>query len=306
MKLHDDPVSCSTKTKTCCGTADAADAQTVAQKLGMDFDSLDLRQSFKNTVFKNFIDELRAGRTPIPCIHCNSVMKFNILFKYANLMSCDRIATGHYVTKNTDGLLELASDLNKDQSYFLFAIPKESLDRLWFPLAKMTKPEVRATAESLGFVTAQKPESQNICFVPNGDYREIAGEHLDSTTGYFRCAATGKILGEHNGYWRFTVGQRKGLPSLGKPYYVREVMAQTNTVYLSSKEELLKTSFTITNPNWHLPITNGFVRVRHRAPLVSCTISNNTVVTSEPVLATPGQAAVFYSNNTLAGGGWIV
>lgn len=306
MQLHDENPACDARTKTCCGLADALDAQTVARQLGIMFDSLDLRTTFKNSVFANFVAEYKAGRTPIPCMHCNSVLKFDTLFKYADLMDCELIATGHYVAKNEEGLLQLATDLRKDQTYFMFAVARERLDRLWFPLANMTKPEVRELAASLGFTTANKAESQDICFVPGGDYREILAKHLPSNEGSFIDARTGKAVGTHNGYWRFTQGQRRGLPAMGSRYYVLDVVPERNQVIISNREDLFTTSFRIEGQNWHAPFTEGLVRTRYHADPVACRLEGDTIIVNEPVIASPGQAAVCYrQDGALMGGGWI-
>lgn len=307
MKLHDDAPQCNINRKTCCGDQDAADAQEVAQKLGIMFDSLELQESFKNTVFKNYVSEIAAGRTPIPCTHCNSNLKFDLLFKYADLMGCDYVATGHYAD-NREAIFEVAE---KDQTYYLWAIEKSKLSRILFPLSVYTKPEVRELAEAFGLINSQKPDSQNLCFIPDGKTTKFIDKHVEPCIGTIKHKRTQQVFRTDANLNHFTIGQRKALGfSSTEPLYVSRIDRINRIVWVDAFPNILTTDFTIFNPNYHTDIPIGdtvYVKLRSTAPLVACTrISEFEYRTQIPQLISPGQASVFYSlDRQLLGGGWI-
>ena len=236
MKLHDAPPPSvnGPVSKTCCGLDDVLDCRRVADKLSIPFYVMDLRQAFKKSVMKPFSDSYIKGFTPNPCIQCNGVLKFKILLQRAKALGASYLATGHYARISNGSTLMKAVDHKKDQSYFLFPITKKALSQTLFPLGGMTKPEVRAHAHRLGLITAKKKESQDVCFIPKGDYTEFIESQVPTQeraqTGEF-VTEDGKVVGHHQGHWRFTIGQRKGLGiALGRPIYVVDIDSQNNRV----------------------------------------------------------------------------
>ncbi len=302
--------------KSCCSASDARDASMVADKLGIPFYAMDYAEEFSR-IMDYFAEEYRQGRTPNPCVLCNQDLKFGHLFKLAESVGADQVATGHYA-RVRDGQLLRAADADKDQTYYLFGVEREALKRVSFPLGEMTKAEVRDVARSHGLSTAEKAESMDICFVTSGDYKDVvrarggggkAGNFVDSS---------GKVLGEHDGVDGFTVGQRRGLPALGVPHYVQEIDASHGTVVLCQRDGLNCRQALVREVNWLVdqPGAKGMqaeVKIRARSAAVPAQL---TLVDGDPKVVqvafaenvqavTPGQAAVFYQGDLVLGGGWL-
>jgi tRNA-specific 2-thiouridylase len=311
--------------KTCCGLDGITDAKRVAEKLGIPHFVFDVEEDFTRDVIDDFVSEYAEGRTPNPCVRCNGNTKFRDLMARGRALGCDRIASGHYVRieHTSDGGARSAilrgRDVRKDQAYFLWGLPAELLPRLLFPVGELTKSEVREKARELGLVTADKPESQEICFVPTGDYRDLLHKRLGSHPALEPgpiVRRSGEVVGEHGGYAGFTVGQRKGLGGgFGEAMFVLEVRPATREVVVGSRDELLQDEVEIGQPNWHGDVPSVGDRVvaqlRHRSPSIGATVEQvtDTVVLSldEPRAAiTPGQSAVLFARERLVGGGRIV
>lgn len=313
MKLHD--ANPNGGSGTCCGLDDAMDARKVADRLGIPFYVLDLQEAFKKGVMDPFAEEYRRGRTPNPCILCNGVLKFRVLMARAMALGATHLATGHYC--RVDGpTLAMAVDRAKDQSYFLFPITPKALARTMFPLGGMSKPEVRAHAERMGLITANKAESQDVCFLPNGDHGSMVAATTDEDGSGEIVDEQGRVLGHHDGYWRYTVGQRRGLGvALGHPAYVLKVEPSTRRVVIGGLPGLLRQGLTADGCNWFIrpePGRRYQVRIRHRGPLHDAQLRLSSdgdlmeVTLSAPARAiSPGQAAVVYDGDRVLGGGWI-
>lgn len=316
MKLHD--AAPNAVAGHCCGLDDALDARKVADALGIPFYVMNLRDAFRKAVMDDLADTYLAGRTPNPCIQCNGVLKFRVLLARAVQLGASHLATGHYA-RVLDGpggrQLATAVDPAKDQSYFLFPVTAKALDRTLFPLGEMRKHEVRAHALRLGLVTAEKPESQEICFVPDDDHARFVREHRPEADGSGEIVdEDGHVLGHHDGYFRYTVGQRRGLGvSLGRPAYVLRVEPDTRRVVVTTGAERLDHhGLLASRGNWFERPEPGRVvqaRVRHRGGLVPCTVGAGDpfeVRFLQPERAVaPGQAVVFYDEERVLGGGWI-
>jgi tRNA-specific 2-thiouridylase len=308
----------------CCSLADAEDARSVAEGLGMRFYVANYRDRFRREVMEPFADAYLAGRTPIPCVTCNSRFKFDYLLERARVFGIERVATGHYARVDRDpatGLRRLlrAADRDKDQSYFLFELSQDQLAATEFPLGELTKDEVREQARRLGLATADKPESQEICFVPDGDYAAVV-ERLrpDAVPGPGDVVdENDRVLGRHDGVHRFTVGQRRGLGVGGqRRQYVSGIDAPRNRVRVGGSEALLASEARLERVNWVAgspparPV-RASVRVRYRhegaAAWIEATPCGGARVRfDEPVRAiAPGQAAVFDDGDVVLGGGWI-
>ena len=322
LKLYDD-----TKTRKegrqCCAGQDILDAKRVSQHLGINHKILFYQKKFKEEVINSFIDSYVAGETPIPCVQCNQTVKFRDLFKYAKELNADALITGHYVTRfqnNGKASMYRAKDTNRDQSYFLFGTTQEQLDYLRFPLGEIEKEETRKIANKLSLNVADKPDSQDICFVPNGDYSSVikkfrpesfkSGDILD---------LTGKKLGEHEGIINYTIGQRKGIKiSSESPLYVVNIDADNNKIIVGPKETLIIQNIELRDLNilaFEKEFNNQvFIKVRSTGKLLKAkvNIKNNSanvkIVDGEAGIS-PGQACVFYSKDDvgdkLLGGGWI-
>lgn len=321
MKLyHNEDIGLSNK-KTCCSLDDVEDARAVAYKLGMKFYVFNFTDAFRDTVIRKFIDSYERGITPNPCIECNRYMKFERLYERARTIGCDFIVTGHYARiEKEDGkyVLKKALDETKDQSYVLYSLTQEQLAHTLFPLGNMKKTEVRISAEKAGFVNATKPDSQDICFVPNGDYASVIELQTGrkSVVGNF-IDKDGHILGKHKGIIHYTVGQRKGLGiSSDTPLYVCKIDPQSGNIVLGSNDELLSREATALEFNWISgDAPKGEFRckakVRYRQTeqwATALPIGEDTVriLFDTPQRAiTPGQAAVLYDGDIVLGGGTI-
>ena len=300
--------------RTCCTADDAADARSVAYRLGMKHWVFNYTREFERDVVERFRDRYRRGMTPNPCIDCNRYLKFGALLERARILDCDRLVTGHYARISSDGdryRLMRAKDKTKDQSYVLFNLTQDQLSRVYFPLGELTKTEVREIAAENGFVNAHKPDSQDICFVPDGDYASVVGE---SPAGDF-VDASGKVLGRHRGITAYTVGQRRGLNiPFGERMYVVKIEPETNRVVLGKESELYTKEFTVGDANWIAEKPSGELRCtvmtryrgREGSARVIPTDTGARVIFDEPQRAvTPGQAAVFYDGDQVLGGGVI-
>lgn len=304
----------SAQEKSCCSASDARDAALVADRLGMAFYAVDYQEEFA-ALMDHFAAEYRRGRTPNPCVLCNQQLKFGRLLQLADDAGAAAVATGHYA-RVVDGELRTARDHAKDQTYYLFGIERQALARTRFPLGDLTKQEVRAIASEHGLVTADKPESMEICFVTSGDYRDVVRARGGAGIAGRFVDANGRELGRHDGVDAFTVGQRKGLPALGTPHYVAAIDAQRGDVTLVPRDGMLRAVAFVDGLHWLVdpprddrPIAVCVkVRARHEAAPATI-VANGATARIEfltPVAAiTPGQAAVLYDGDRLLGGGWI-
>jgi tRNA-specific 2-thiouridylase len=317
-----------TVTGRCCSLDDVYDARRVAETIGIPYYVVNHEDRFETDVVRPFVQEYLSGRTPIPCSLCNNHLKFDQLLTVARQIGADSVATGHYARVEFDDaigrwLLKRPTDRSKDQTYFLFGLTQEQLSRTLFPLGGMTKPEVRELARKHGLALAEKPDSQEICFVPGGDYKSFLdaylaeqGESFPETAGEL-VTADGRVIGEHGGVHNFTVGQRKGLGvATGSPLYVLQIKGDTRQVVVGDQASLYSQTM-VTRKNNFISIDDlrqpmrVNVKIRHRheaAPaLIEKTGPDEILVTfDEPQRAiTPGQAAVFYDGDNVVGGGWI-
>ena len=327
----------------CCSLDDLYDARVVANKLGFPFYILNLEDEFERDVVAPFVDKYLQGKTPSPCVACNSYLKFDKLVEMTKSVGAEKVATGHYAGVEYDEnrgrwLLLRSPNRDKDQSYFLFELTQEQLSYALFPLGGMSKQEARNIAEAAGLPTAQKAESQEICFIPDGNYSKFIDRYLDEQNALPLVqienlkrpnapqignivTTEGEVIGEHSGIHRYTIGQRRGVgisPSSphSDPLYVVEVNADKNQVIVGAHENLFKREMIVTRPNWIsveklIEPMRVTVKIRSRAKEAKATISageNNTVIVAfdEPQRAiTPGQATVFFDEEIVVGGGWI-
>jgi tRNA-specific 2-thiouridylase len=316
-------------TGRCCSLDDVYDARHVAQHLGIPYYVVNFEGRFEAQVVKPFIDEYLAGRTPVPCTLCNNFIKFDQFLEMAEGVGARRIATGHYarIAWNPDsGRWEMrrGADRAKDQTYFLFGLRQEQLARTLFPLGGFEKPAVREMARELGISTAAKPDSQEICFVPNGDYAGFIDAYFrergiapEDTKGEL-VTSDGRVVGEHQGVHRFTVGQRRGLGiATGEPLYVIATEPATRRVVIGRSHETLRATMVVNDVNW-ISIAppaeplRAEVKIRNKHLAADATIVPDAGRTRVEVrfddpqrAVTPGQGAVFYSGNLVLGGGWI-
>ncbi len=314
------------KSKTCCAGQDIYDASQVAAKRGFPHYVLNYESNFRESVIEDFADSYLRGETPIPCVRCNQTVKFRDLMKVAHDLGADCLATGHYIKREIgpEGRAELrrAHDSGKDQSYFLFATTQDQLEFLRFPIGGWTKDVTRAHAQRLGLLTADKPDSQDICFVPHGDYAKVVKKiRPQAETPGEIVHQDGRIVGRHEGIVHYTIGQRKGLGIGGgvsennDPLYVLALDPASNRVIVGPKEALARNTLILKDCNWLLqgketadrPVTVKFRSVMPPVP-AKLTIKGNSaeIRLDQPHFGiSPGQAAVCYENDRVLGGGWI-
>ena len=328
MRLYDrdddvTDVSCSVNCRTCCSETDAADARAVAGRLGMTCHTLNYKEEFKDKVIDKFIDSYERGITPNPCIDCNRYMKFDILFKKADELGCDKLVTGHYaridMDENGQFRLKKAADQTKDQSYVLYMLTQEQLARIEFPLGEYAKTDTRDIASDAGFVNSDKPDSQDICFVPDGDYGTVIARYSGKNypEGDF-VDKDGKVLGRHKGIINYTLGQRKGLGiSADRPLYVVALDTKNNRVVLGDNDDLFSKVARFNDINWisgqapadgvHLAAKARYRQTEQPGILKKVSDEVYEFIFDEPVRAiTPGQALVIYDGDVVLGGGTIV
>ncbi len=322
LKLYDD-VKQSKEGRQCCAGQDIMDAKRVSEKININHEILYYQKKFKSEVINSFIDSYAAGETPIPCVQCNQTVKFRDLFKYAKDLKADALITGHYVARiEKDGQASMyrAKDYNRDQSYFLFSTTQEQLDFLRFPLGEIDKSETRNIAKKLNLNVADKPDSQDICFVPNGDYSSVIKKFRPESFKKGKIVdLNGKQIGEHQGIINYTIGQRKGIKiSSHRPLYVININANNNTVIVGGKENLeikeiqLRELNILGSRQEFEKIINIKVRSTGRLLKAKINLINNHAkveILEKETGVSPGQACVFYFKDEIGdkvlGGGWI-
>ena len=299
---------------SCCAGRDIADARAVADRLGIAHYVFDYESAFRDSVIDRFADDYVAGRTPIPCVRCNQGVKFTDLFRLARDLGADCLATGHYVRRvlgDAGPELHRACDPGRDQSYFLFATTPSQLDFLRFPLGGLPKERVRALAGEFGLGVAGKPDSQDICFVPDGDYAGLVRKlRPDAAAPGEIVDSKGRVIGAHRGVAGFTVGQRRGIEIGGapEPLYVVRIDAAERRLVVGPRRELAVRAAHLSDVNWLGGATGGamMVKVRSLAKPVPARFDGETVTFDHPEYGVaPGQAAVLYAGDRLLGGGWI-
>jgi tRNA-specific 2-thiouridylase len=309
--------------KTCCGLDGIVDARRVADRLGFPHYVFDVEEQFARDVIDDFVEEYAEGRTPNPCVNCNSNTKFRDLLHRGEQLGCQAIASGHYVRVHhgpEGSRLLRGLDPAKDQSYFLWGLPREILPRLLFPVGELTKGEVRERARGLALPTAEKPESQEICFVPTGDYRDLLKRTLRTRHPALEpgrlVLEDGTDMGGHDGYAGFTVGQRKGLGGgFPEAMYVLRIRAETKEVVIGPREALYSDGVRVGRPHWLLeppaPGRQVRVQIRYRAPAVRATVAHLDAESIELLFenpqsaVSPGQSAVLFRDDVVLGGGRI-
>lgn len=319
MKLHSDGAE--VPDKPCCSLDSVNDARRIAERIGIPHYVLNLEKSFGRDVLDDFVSEYATGRTPIPCVRCNTFTKFRDLVQKADAIDAQYVATGHYA-RVIDGELNRGTDDAKDQTYFLWGIQQSAIARMLLPVGDMTKPQTRALAEELGLnLVAQKPESQEICFVPDGDYAKILEQKLGADAPSLSpgpiVLSDGTVVGEHNGFARYTIGQRRGVPGgYSEPMFVTSIRAADRAVVIGPREELFGRGVIARGINWLVNPSPSVgdrvgVRVRHRAPIVPSEIiridaDEIELALDEPALSiAPGQSLVLYDGDRVLGGGFI-
>tara|TARA_B100000965_G_C19563800_1_gene745848 strand:+ start:532 stop:1662 length:1131 start_codon:yes stop_codon:yes gene_type:complete len=322
LKLYDETKK-NQNGRQCCAGQDIMDAKRVAEKLGIKHEILYYQKKFKSEVIDSFIDSYISGETPIPCVQCNQTVKFRDLFKYAKDLGADALITGHYVSRRQNGdkaIMYMAKDSNRDQSYFLFSTTQNQLDYIRFPLGEIEKLETRKIAARLGLNVANKPDSQDICFVPNGDYSSVIKKFKPES---FRSGdilnTKGKKIGSHDGIVNFTVGQRRGIKiASSEPLYVLKIDTKKNSIIVGPKKNLIIDKIDLRDVNI-LGSPDEFndeikVKVRSTGKLLRARIkilnkNSEVKIIDDETGISPGQACVFYSKDKygdkLLGGGWI-
>ena len=323
LKLYDDAKSSVETKRQCCAGQDILDAKRVSQQLNIDHKILYYQKKFKKDVIDSFVDSYIAGETPIPCVQCNQTVKFRDLYSHARELKADALVTGHYVNriqKNKNAEMYRAADLTRDQSYFLFTTTQEQLNFLRFPLGKMQKNETRKIASELNLNVADKPDSQDICFVPNGNYTSVIKKYKpESFKDGDILDIKGKVIGKHDGIINFTIGQRKGIGIAHKePLYVVSIDANKNQVIVGNREALtikkiyLKNMNLLSDAKEHKD--NLYIKVRSTGRLIKAKLTLSKIAAEvnleeDETGISPGQACVFYLKNELGdkvlGGGWI-
>ena len=322
LKLYDDAKS-SKKSKQCCAGQDILDAKRVSQQLNIDHKILYYQKKFKKDVIDSFVGSYLVGETPIPCVKCNQTVKFRDLYAYAQELNADALVTGHYVNRiqnNGNAEMYRAADLTRDQSYFLFTTTQEQLNFLRFPLGVLNKEETRKIASELNLNVADKPDSQDICFVPNGNYASVINKYKPESFKEGDILDTkGKVIGKHEGIINFTIGQRKGIGiSHEEPLYVVNIIAKENKVIVGNREALSIKKIYLKDINFLSDIENHsdglFIKVRSTGKLIKAKVNLDKTKTEvnleeNEIGISPGQACVFYSKNRFGdkvlGGGWI-
>ncbi|MFN5181847.1 MAG: tRNA 2-thiouridine(34) synthase MnmA [Bacteroidota bacterium] len=325
MKTWDYAGSGTSKKETgCCSLDSINDARQMAVHFGFPHYILDIRSEFGDYIIDNFVDEYLAGRTPNPCVLCNTHIKWDALLKRADMLDCEFIATGHYAqvkNENSRYFISRGKDLNKDQSYVLWGLKQESLKRTLFPLGNFQKPQIRQMALDAGFPElSKKSESYEICFVPDNDYRSFLKHRVpeldEKVDGGDFVLSDGKKVGKHKGYPFYTIGQRKGLEiALGEPYFVTNIIPESNTVVLGLKEELEEKTMFVRDFNLmkHEILPQDFkalTKIRYKDPGTMAIINEKDnqlhfIFQDNVSAVAPGQSAVFYEGNDLVGGGFI-
>ncbi|GAB4510458.1 MAG: tRNA 2-thiouridine(34) synthase MnmA [Haliangiales bacterium] len=325
MRLYDAAGTSASLGGRCCGPRDIEDARRVCQHLGIPFYVVSFESAFQERVIDDFVDAYVAGETPNPCVKCNQHIKFTPLLQRARALGAEVLATGHYARLEPlpDGgvALRRGLDSNKDQSYFLFSMPPDELAAIRFPLGGLDKAEVRALAARYGLPNADKAESQEICFVPDGDYAGFVEARaltrkLDVPAAGDIVDRDGQVLGRHRGVHHYTLGQRRGLGNLPttRPLYVIDIDRSRDQVVVGPRAEAGRETIAIRDVRWLCPAPTAPIRaavqVRHRARPIEAEIEpcgDDVVVRSleQPVIAAPGQAAVFYDRDRVLGGGWV-
>ncbi len=322
LKLYDDAKS-PKQGRQCCAGQDILDAKRVSEQLNINHEILYYQKKFKTEVIDNFIDSYSAGETPIPCVQCNQTVKFRDLFKYSKDLKADVLVTGHYIKRvqnNGKSSMYRAKDFNRDQSYFLFSTSQEQLDFLRFPLGDIEKNETRNIAKKLNLNVADKPDSQDICFVPNGDYSSVIKKYRPESFNAGKILdVKGNIIGDHDGIINYTIGQRRGIKIANKePLYVIKINNENNTIIVGPKNALIVNQITLRDLNI-LGSVNEFknelkIKVRSTGKLLRANVKINSKKGEVNILEgekgiSPGQACVFYLKDTIGdkvlGGGWI-
>ena len=312
------------KSKTCCSGIDIYDAKEVARKLNIPHYVLNYQENFKKTVIDNFINSYRNGETPIPCVQCNQHIKFDDLLITARGLGAEFLATGHYIRKkkvNNINSLFKAKDESKDQSYFLFQLKEKDLNFLYFPLGDLSKKETRLLAEKFKIPVANKPESQDICFIPDGNYRNFLSKYRGFQKPGNIFDINNKIIGKHNGIENYTVGQRKHINvSINEPLYVVKISKSNNSIIVGKKEELKSKEIKISQINWlgkksflkNKVCENLNIKVRARQKTIKGRLEflenkeGKVLLNEHTYSVSKGQGCVFYNNeDQLLGGGWI-
>jgi tRNA-specific 2-thiouridylase len=326
MKTWDYASSGGSKKETgCCSLDSINDAREVAVRLGFPHYVLDIREEFGETVIDNFVEEYLAGRTPNPCVLCNTYIKWEALLKRAEKLGCDYIATGHYANKRYENgryIISKGIDHQKDQSYVLWGLSQSALQKTIFPMGQFKKDNIRQMAKEMGFHNlVNKSESYEICFIPDNDYRTFLKHRKPEISEKLKngnfVLSDGTIVGKHEGYPFYTIGQRKGLVAMGEPYYVINILPESNTVVIGKKEELLQNYTRVRGLNLIkydnlFEETFSITKIRYKHEGAGATVKqidaeHAEVIFHEPVEAiTPGQSAVFYEGDDVLGGGWIM